>query len=98
MDAKVFLDRRGVWAFALGCTAVTIGVLMHIPMFLIVAGIGVAAYGLLPRKVGDQMEAASRISVHAPEDAPLSPAHWGLMVVLTIALVIDVMKPAACCP
>ncbi len=119
MDAKVFLDRRGVWAFALGCTAVTIGVLMHIPMFwmghgngfhlagmamgwdmilgmfLIVAGIGVAAYGLLPRKVGDQMEAASRISVHAPEDAPLSPAHWGLMVVLTIALVIDVMKPAA---
>ena len=26
IDAKVFLDRRGVWAFGLGCVAVTIGV------------------------------------------------------------------------
>ena len=119
MNANVFLDRRGVWAFGLGCVAVTIGVLLHIPMFwmgkdmgfklagmamdpgmifgmfLIVAGIGIAAYGLLPRKVGEQMQSASRISVHAPEDAPLSLAHWGLMIVLVVALIIDVMKPAA---
>ena len=33
VDAKVFLDRRGVWAFGLGCVAVTIGVLLHLPMF-----------------------------------------------------------------
>ena len=27
-------DRQAVWAFALGCVAVTAGVLMHLPMFL----------------------------------------------------------------
>src|SRR5437762_193090 len=27
-------DRRGVWAFALGVIAVTSGVLLHLPMFL----------------------------------------------------------------
>jgi putative MFS transporter len=31
----------------------------------------------------------------APEDAPLSRAHWTLMVALVVALVIDVMKPAS---
>ncbi len=119
MDAKVFLDRRGVWAFGVGCVAVTAGVLLHLPMFwmgremgfrmagmamdpgmmfgmfLIVAGIAIAAYGLLPVAVGKQVQAASRISVHAPEDAPLGAAHWGLMAVLVVALIIDVMKPAA---
>jgi putative MFS transporter len=119
MTAGVFQDRRGGWAFATGSVMVTLGVLLHLPMFwmgrdtgfhladmpmdngmlfgmfLIVAGIGVAAYGLLPKAIGIQVQAASRIAVHAPEDAPLSPAHWGLMVVLVVALVIDVMKPAA---
>ena len=119
MNAGVFSGRQGVWAFAAGCVMVTIGVLLHMPMFwmgretgfrlegmpmdsgmllgmfLIVAGIGVSAYGLLPSALGPQIRAASRIAVHAPEDAPLSLAHWGLMAVLVIALVIDVMKPAA---
>lgn len=119
MDAKVFLGRRGVWAFGLGCTMVTLGVLLHIPMylmgkdmgfamagmpmdngmlfgmFLIVAGVAIAAYGLLPKGVADQVTAASRITVAAPEDAKLGPAHILLMVVLVVALVIDVMKPAA---
>ena len=27
-------DRRGVWAFALGCIAVTAGVVLHLPMFV----------------------------------------------------------------
>ncbi|MBS0393865.1 MAG: MFS transporter [Proteobacteria bacterium] len=117
--AHVLSDRRGVWAFALGCVAVTAGVLLHLPMFwmgravgfrlagmpmdagmlagmgLIVGGIGVAAYGLLPRSIAAQARTAARISVHAPEDAPLGAAHWQLMAVLVVALVIDVMKPAA---
>jgi MFS transporter, putative metabolite:H+ symporter len=112
----VFRDRQDVWAFALGCTAVTVGVVLHIPMywmardtgfhlagmpmdpgmvggmFLIVAGIIVSAYGLLP--ASGRMTAPA-ITVHAPEEAPLSPAHWRLMLVLVGALVIDVMKPAA---
>ncbi|MEO8438756.1 MAG: MFS transporter [Spartobacteria bacterium] len=118
-SSKIFLDRRGVWAFWLGCIAVTIGVLLHIPMFwmghnngfvlagmpmdpsmifgmyLIVAGVAVAAYGLLPSKAAYSSHAASRISVTAPEDAPLHRAHWLLMGALVVALVIDVMKPAA---
>lgn len=111
-------DRR-LWAFVLGVVAVTIGVLLHLPMFwmgrdmgfrmvgmpmdsgmiagmyLIVAGIAVAAYGLLPRNLSQQMAASSQIAVSAPEDAPLSCAHWRLMGVLVIALVIDIMKPAS---
>jgi len=112
-------ERQAVWAFVLGCVAVTAGVCAHLPMFamarsmhyrlagmpmdttmiggmvLIVVGTLVAAYGLLPRNVAAQRAAAADIVVAAPEDAPLVLAHWGLMAVLVIALVIDVMKPAA---
>ena len=119
MNANVFMGRRGVWAFGLGCIMVSAGVLLHIPMFmmgkdmgfklagmamdngmlagmfLIVAGIAVAGYGLLPSGLGQQVKTASRISVVAPEDAKLSFAHALLMVVLVVALIIDVMKPAS---
>lgn len=112
-------DRQAIWAFVLGCLAVTAGVCAHLPMFamaramqyrlagmpmdgamlagmaLIVAGTLVAAYGLLPRNVAAQRAAAADIVVSAPEDAPLGRAHWGLMAVLVVALVIDVMKPAS---
>lgn len=112
-------DRQAVWAFVLGCIAVTIGVVAHLPMFamarsmgyhmagmpmdsmmlggmaLIVLGTLVAAYGLLPRDLSAQRAAAAEIVVAAPEDAELSLAHWGLMAVLVVALVIDVMKPAS---
>ena len=112
-------DRQATWAFALGCVAVTIGVLSHLPMFLmaramgyrlagmpmgtpmivgmalIVGGVLVAGYGLLPRNVAAQRAAGAGIEIAAPEDAPLSRAHWVLMLVLVVALVIDVMKPAS---
>lgn len=112
-------DRQATWAFALGCVAVTIGVVLHLPMFvlartmgyrlagmamdpgmlvgmaLIVGGVVVAAWGLLPRNLAAQRAAAAGIEVAAPEDAKLGPAHWRLMLVLTVALVIDVMKPAS---
>lgn len=64
-------------------------------MALIVLGTLVAAYGLLPRDLAAQRAAAADLIVAAPEDAPLTPAHWRLMAVLVIALVIDVMKPAS---
>lgn len=64
-------------------------------MGLIVLGTMVAAYGLLPRNLAEQKANAARIVVAGPEDAHLGPAHWGLMAVLTLALVIDVMKPAS---
>jgi len=65
-------------------------------MALIVAGLGVAGYGLLPRKLGaGHAPVDPDVVVSAPEDAPLVGAHWRLMLVLTVALVIDVMKPAS---
>jgi len=114
-----FLDRRAIWAFALGCAMVTAGVVLHLPMFamarmsgyrmagmamgddmlfgmgLIVSGVLVSAYGLLPRDIAAQRVASASIVVSAPEDAVLGPAHWKLMSVLVVALIIDVMKPAS---
>src|SRR6476659_9751600 len=119
ISSSTLSDRRGVWAFVLGVILVTVGVLMHAPMFLmgrnnhfvlagmpigwdmvlgmaaIVGGCAVAAYGLLPRDIARQLAAGQDIVVSPPEDAPLSAAHWGLMSVLVIALIIDIMKPAA---
>ena len=119
LSASTLSDRRGLLAFVIGVIAVTIGVLLHAPMFwmgrdmhfmlvgmpmgtdmifgmfLIVAGIGVAAYGLLPSNISGILSASQEIVVSPPEDAPLSRAHWTLMGVLVIALVIDIMKPAS---
>jgi MFS transporter, putative metabolite:H+ symporter len=63
-------------------------------MAAIVGGCAIAAYGLLPRNIATQLAASQDIVVSPPEDLPLSPAHWGLMSVLVIALIIDIMKPA----
>lgn len=63
-------------------------------MVAIVGGCAIAAYGLLPRDIAGQLAAQQEIVVSPPEDAPLASAHWGLMSVLVIALIIDIMKPA----
>jgi len=68
---------------------------MYAGMALIIGGVAVAAYGLLPKDVSKQLAAAQDIVVSPPEDAPLTAAHWKLMAVLVVALVIDVMKPAS---
>ena len=119
ISTSTLSDRRGTWAFALGVIAVTAGVLLHLPMFLmgrmthyrlygmpmgaemyvgmaaIIAGVAIAAYGLLPRNIAEQLTASQEIVVTPPEDAPLSAAHWTLMLVLVVALGIDIMKPAS---
>ncbi|HEX6661546.1 MAG TPA: MFS transporter [Sphingomicrobium sp.] len=64
-------------------------------MVAIVSGVGIAAYGLLPKDIAKQLAASQDIVVTPPEDAPLSRAHWTLMAVLVIALIIDIMKPAS---
>src|SRR5438477_4306917 len=68
---------------------------MYVGMATIILGVGIAAYGLLPRNISKQLAASQEIVVTPPEDAPLSRAHWTLMAVLVIALIIDVMKPAS---
>ena len=64
-------------------------------MGAIVIGIAIAAYGLLPSNISKQLAASQKIVVSPPEDAPLTRAHWALMAVLVVALVIDIMKPAS---
>ena len=64
-------------------------------MATIIGGIAIAAYGLLPRNIPQQLSASQDIVVSPPEDAPLTGAHWTLMAVLVVALTIDIMKPAS---
>lgn len=113
--ASLFADSGHALAFWAGSASVTIGVLLHVPMFvmgrathyrlagmqmdtgmligmgLIIAGLGATAYGLLPRRgsEGNKFD-----DIAPPEDAPLTRAHWVQIVVLAVALIIDVMKPA----
>jgi len=63
-------------------------------MFLIVGGVAVAGYGLLPPKRVRDPEETEEIFIEAASEGELSPAHWILMATLTIGLVIDTMKPA----
>lgn len=68
---------------------------MYSGMALIILGVAIAAYGLLPRNISGQLSASQEIVVTPPEDAPLSAWHWTLMLVLVVALGIDIMKPAS---
>jgi len=72
-----------------------VGLDMVAGMAVIVAGVAIAAYGLLPRNIPAQLAASQDIVVSPPEEAPLTMAHWTLMAVLVVALVIDIMKPAS---
>ena len=65
---------------------------MLLGMLLIIAGIIAAAFGLLPVRRPD---AGPGAAFDPPEDAPLTAAHWKLMGVLAVALMIDIMKPAS---
>ena len=60
-------------------------------MAAILAGSLLAAWGLLPV----ERWKAERVDVAVPDHPRLARAHYMLMVVLTTALVIDVMKPAS---
>jgi MFS transporter, putative metabolite:H+ symporter len=64
-------------------------------MAAIVAGVGLSAYGLLPRPSG-RPGPLVRLDVVAPlENSPLRAAHWQVAGLLALALVIDIMKPAS---
>jgi putative MFS transporter len=111
--------------FWIGAFAVTIGVGLHLPMYirsaamnfhvagmpidmpmllgmaLIVGGVGAAWYGLLPA-IGSQPSPgfvataiASRPNNGAAKGGTLSWAHWQLLLTLTLAVIIDAMKPAS---
>lgn len=62
-------------------------------MALIVGGVLLAGYGLLPTTVPTVDRVVETIA--PPEDAPLTRAHWTLAALLALALIIDIMKPAS---
>lgn len=92
LHARMFWTGRNMHFMLAG---MPMGADMIAGMVLIVGGVGVAAYGLLPRDISRILSASQEIVVSPPEDAPLSRAHWMLMAVLVIALIIDIMKPAS---
>lgn len=65
-------------------------------MVLIPVGLLLAAYGLMPRMGALRRDQAGGrpLQFHIADAASLNRAHWGLVVVLVVALAIDVQKPA----
>jgi putative MFS transporter len=64
-------------------------------MALIVLGTALAGFGLLPKALPPLHGEGLLATIAPPEDAPLTRAHWRLMIVLGVALIIDIMKPAS---
>lgn len=99
------------------CVAISIGVLLHLPMLvmahqmgnhlygmpmdtemwigmgLIFLGVPAAIYGALPRQRAPHGSHAGT-NFEAPDSTPLNVWHAAVLMVLTLGLVIDVMKPA----
>ncbi len=71
---------------------------MAIGMGLIVIGLVIAAWGLLPDRATRRRMAAATgghaTAIAALDDLRLGPAHWKLIAALTVGLVVDTMKPA----
>ena len=68
---------------------------MIVGMALIGAGLLAALYGLLPRQSRRIGERAAQIHVRALDDVRIRPQHVALLLVISVAIVIDAMKPAA---
>ncbi|HEY9474435.1 MAG TPA: MFS transporter, partial [Mycobacteriales bacterium] len=66
---------------------------MIVGMVLIGVGLGASLYGLVPRGAGAIRREARDIRVAALDDAPIRFQHIALLVVMTLATTIDVMKP-----
>ncbi|HEX3621101.1 MAG TPA: MFS transporter [Acidimicrobiales bacterium] len=65
---------------------------MKVGMALVLGGLIASFYGLLPPR-GRPVRDAARLRVRALDDARLSRAHVGLLLVMAVAVTIDVMKP-----
>jgi MFS transporter, putative metabolite:H+ symporter len=66
---------------------------MIIGMALIVIGLVVAVYALVPSRATDIRRQAAVIRVRALDEAPIRRQHVALLLVLALAVTIDVMKP-----
>ena len=69
--------------------------IMKLGMLLMLVGVALVAYGLVPRFSEVSQGAVSRIRVKALDDAPITASHVGLILVMAVAITIDVMKPTS---
>ncbi|WP_433514365.1 MFS transporter [Nonomuraea sp. CA-143628] len=67
---------------------------MAVGMVLLFIGVGITTYSLFPKSRGSRPE-LSQVSITPLDDAPIRPAHIGLLLVMAAAITIDVMKPTA---
>lgn len=88
-----FIGARGMGFHMAGMPMST---LMTAGMVLIALGLALTAFGLIPAGSlrPPSGAAAAPVFFRTMDDAPLTRAHWGLLFVLGVALVVDVMKPA----
>jgi putative MFS transporter len=110
----IFQHRRAFWT---GICAVTLGVLLHLPMYaqaremdyqmagmpvdgpmragmaLILVGLALSAYGLVPRGGTRDTGRVAGVQVRALDEAPIGRTHVMLLLVMAAAVTIDVMKP-----
>jgi len=119
-SAQVGIPFHHAPAFWCGTAAITLGVVLHLPMFfgaarmgyrlvgmpmtdamltgmaLVLAGILLAGWGLFPRRPpgSPPVPGGARYHLRAMDEVRLTAAHWGLLFVLGVALIVDVMKPA----
>ena len=68
---------------------------MVIGMIAIVAGCLLALYGLIPAKAAAVARKSARIRIDVLDDARLSWKHVSLLLAMSVAVTIDVMKPTA---
>src|SRR6185437_11609360 len=70
--------------------------LMLVGMALVPLGVLLAGYGLMPRmeQMRRTLQDRTPLPFHAADHVPLNREHWKLVAVLTLALAVDVMKPA----
>jgi putative MFS transporter len=68
--------------------------LMLCGMALILTGIPMAAYGLFPVRSREKKNLTADYQLHTLDNARMSWSHWRLFIVLAVALIVDVMKPA----
>ncbi len=68
---------------------------MLLGMFAIVFGLTLSLHGLIPCGAASLGRAQPRAQVQALDQARLSPAHIGLLLTMSVAVTIDIMKPTA---
>lgn len=78
-------------------TGMQMDLLMILGMFAVIMGTLVVAYALYPKRSGDGGDHGRMDhlpDLRAMDDSPLTATHCKLIGVLTVALIVDVMKPA----